>query len=152
MRLVLRLWRLPLPGFVRWGLVWLFNAKFIASVSAVVLNEAGEALLFLHTYRLDYPWALPGGWLQYGEDPALAIEREIMEESGLRVRVVRPLWVGRNHTLPSVDITFLACLEGGDFRPSLEVSEARYFPAGALPPLSAGSRALILKAVEERGT
>ena len=33
-------------------------------------------------------WTLPGGGLDFGEDPADAVVREVLEETGLRVRPV----------------------------------------------------------------
>ena len=39
-------------------------------------------------------WTLPGGGLEAGETPAEAAVREVWEETGLRVKVVRLLWEG----------------------------------------------------------
>ena len=39
-------------------------------------------------------WTLPGGGLESGETPAEAAVREVWEETGLRVSVVRLLWEG----------------------------------------------------------
>ena len=47
-------------------------------------------------------WALPGGGLEPGESPAQAVTREVMEESGQRVRLNRIIdlqsdhWIGRS--------------------------------------------------------
>ena len=49
-------------------------------------------------------WALPGGGLEPGESPAQAVTREVMEESGQRVRLNRIIdlqsdhWIGRSPT------------------------------------------------------
>jgi 8-oxo-dGTP diphosphatase len=120
----------PLTGL----LMWIFNAKFTVGAAAVVFNDQGEVMLFKHTYRRNFPWALPGGWLKYGEDPARAVQREIMEESGLSVYIERPVQVttvGRMHNL--LDIVFVGRLTGGTFRPSAEVSEAGFFRLDHLP-------------------
>jgi 8-oxo-dGTP diphosphatase len=34
-------------------------------------------------------WAMPGGWLEFGEEPFDAAVREVMEETGISVRAVR---------------------------------------------------------------
>lgn len=150
MRLALWLWRAPLPGWLRALLMWTFNAKFVATVAAVLLNEQGEVLLFHHTYRRDFPWALPGGWLERGEDPELAIAREIHEEAGFSVRILRPLWVGRDKFYPRLDIVFLGQVEDGVFQASNEVDEARYFPINDMPPVGPGTLRLVQYAQELR--
>ncbi len=38
-------------------------------------------------------WDVPGGTIGFGEDPIKALEREIFEESGLKVKIKRPLYI-----------------------------------------------------------
>ena len=33
----------------------------------------------------DGRWTLPGGWIDLGESPAYAAEREVLEETGMKV-------------------------------------------------------------------
>jgi ADP-ribose pyrophosphatase YjhB (NUDIX family) len=144
---LLWVWRAPLPDWLRWALIWLITPKFVTTVAAVVRNERGEVLLFHHTYRKQYPWGLPGGLLERSEEPALAIAREILEESGLVVRVLCPLQVTRDARYARLDIIYLAEVVSGAFRPSLEVSEAGFFPLDALPHLTIDTRELIRSAL-----
>ena len=65
--------------------------KFLVGVLAVIFDDRGRVLLLKHTYRPDYPWGLPGGWLRAGEGAAEGIERELLEETGFVVRAIRPL-------------------------------------------------------------
>lgn len=54
----------------------------------LVLNEARILLCRISQHlplNAGY-WTLPGGGLEFGEDPALAMIREVHEETGLRVR------------------------------------------------------------------
>lgn len=55
--------------------------------SAAIFDEQGRVLL---TRRADNgQWCLPGGRMESGESVAEACEREVWEETGLRVRVKR---------------------------------------------------------------
>lgn len=55
--------------------------------SAALLDERGRVFL---TRRADNgQWCLPGGRMEPGESAAEACEREVWEETGLRVRVKR---------------------------------------------------------------
>jgi ADP-ribose pyrophosphatase YjhB (NUDIX family) len=60
-----------------------------------VLFEEGRILMT----RSDTPrgpiWNFPGGALEWGEDPASAVEREFMEETGLTVRIDDLLYTSR---------------------------------------------------------
>ncbi len=135
-RFLLKVWRLiPEIGFFQGPLYWLINQKFLIGVSGIVLNEAGEILVVRHTYRKRYPWGLPGGMLKKYEEPADALRREIVEETGLEVRVERLLDVQSGRYWPSLDILFLCRLEGGRMTPSAEVSEGGFYAPGALPEL-----------------
>lgn len=133
-RLLLRIWRwLPLPARGRWGLTWLLMPKFVVGVLAVIFDDEGRVLLLKHTYRPEYPWGLPGGWLKAGEGAAGGIERELLEETGFVVRAGHPLMVGGDGRRPRLDLVFSCEYRSGTFRPSAEVSEARFFEPSALP-------------------
>ena len=62
-------------------------------VCATIVKE-GRVLLVRHSSRQksDYEdWPLPAGRVELGEGLEEALERELMEETSLRVRVVRRL-------------------------------------------------------------
>jgi 8-oxo-dGTP pyrophosphatase MutT (NUDIX family) len=63
--------------------------------SAVLFDQAREKVLL--TQRTDNGrWCLPGGAMEAGESAAEACEREVWEETGLKVRVKRLLGVYSN--------------------------------------------------------
>ncbi len=133
-RLLIKLWSwLPLPTRLQWKLLSLWTPKFRVAVAAILLNERRQILLCEHTYRGEYPWGLPGGSLKAHEDPALAIQREILEETGLSVRVVKPLILYSLQEHPQINITYLCYPTGGAYRTNAEVSSIQYFPLSALP-------------------
>lgn len=63
------------------------------AVGAVVLHQ-GRVLL---VRRRDPPnagqWAIPGGGVHLGESLQDAAEREILEETGVRIRARRPIYI-----------------------------------------------------------
>lgn len=67
-------------------------------------------------------WELPGGRMNLGECYEDAVKREVFEETGLKISVVRPLTVfdaKRDADTQVVGITFLCTLEGEDMNITL---------------------------------
>jgi 8-oxo-dGTP diphosphatase len=59
-----------------------------SAVVGVVLSDDRKQILVLK--RRDVPmWVLPGGGIEEGESPEEAVKREILEETGLHVQIVR---------------------------------------------------------------
>jgi 8-oxo-dGTP diphosphatase len=65
--------------------------QLVASI-AVIFNENDEVLVALrHQPSLPLAhnkWELPGGGVEFEEDPLYALQREVEEETGLTVRVL----------------------------------------------------------------
>nr|VFJ47803.1 MAG: ADP-ribose pyrophosphatase YjhB, NUDIX family [Candidatus Kentron sp. DK]VFJ64251.1 MAG: ADP-ribose pyrophosphatase YjhB, NUDIX family [Candidatus Kentron sp. DK] len=71
----------------------IYPAQPIAAVGAVVFK--GDSVLLV---RRGQPpnqgrWAIPGGCLHLGEDFRTAAEREIREETGIRIRARHPIYI-----------------------------------------------------------
>ena len=113
-------------------------------VRAVVLDEEGATLLVRE--KEDGLWTLPGGWVDVGESPSEAAEREVKEESGYEVRAVRllALWDRNKHPHPPIPfhaykLCFQCELLGGDpLVASTETDGVSFFRKDALPQLSLG--------------
>ena len=139
------LWRvIPLSKRMRAPILWLGNRKYVIGISALILNDLGEVLLFKHTYRRDFPWSFPGGYLKGNEDPDEAIKREIYEESGLELNILKVLDVARSHEMARFEVLYQGELVGDhEFVPSIEVAEAQFFPVDELPELLPEHKAII---------
>ena len=96
--------------------------------------------------RSDGCWALPGGWADVCESPALGAERETLEESGYIVKAVKlvavrdtlrhPYHPRNAHHL--LKLLFLCELQGGEAKENIEISEIDFFEVNQLPTLSRG--------------
>lgn len=143
-KLLLKIWKaLPNSEILRGSLVWLITQKFLVGVVGAVLNDAGQILLLKHTYRGKYPWGLPSGWLKRGEQPMDGLKRELKEETGMEVDVIKPLIVSGDDECPRVDLIFLCRLIDGSFSASEEVSSARFFDMHEIPEVMPSQRKVI---------
>jgi len=84
------------------------GAPLLLGCSATLFDPSGEKVLL--TRRADNGhWVLPGGGVESGETLAEACAREVLEETGLSVQVVRLLGVYSN---PDMLLTYAS---GGRF-------------------------------------
>jgi 8-oxo-dGTP pyrophosphatase MutT (NUDIX family) len=124
------------------------------SVSAVILNAAGEILL---QRTKDYAgWLLVGGAVDPGEEPADAIIREVREETSLHVvaeRIVAilanpPFRYPNGDVVRYVQIGFLCRPISGEPRVNDDESlELRYFSPQDLPTLLPPDRTCVAQAL-----
>jgi len=106
-------------------------------VAAVVFVEHKRRVLLVR--RSVNPgrgkWALPGGFVDYGEDPYQAAKREVLEETGLNVEITSLVNV-RSNGGPIV-ITFTASTKNGDASPQDDADAVCWFAADdPLPDLA----------------
>ena len=108
-------------------------------VAAVVFVTDSERVLMVK--RAVDPqkgkWALPAGYIDYGEDPRAAAIREVGEETGLQVRITRLLDVlgpgtdGQNPA--SIVILFEGTVTGGRLAARDDVEQAILFAPDEIP-------------------
>ena len=118
-----------------------------------VLIEDGSILLTEQRVSAERGWSLPGGTLEWGESLAECLVREFAEETGLRIRAGRLLYVcDRLSTGAHVlHITFLVQRTGGALRVGREperdaapIRSVRWVPLDALPEHDFSARFLSL--------
>lgn len=108
--------------------------------AAVLIEQDGRILL---VRRVNEPfrgmWTLPAGFVNGGENPAEAAERECLEETGLSVRVKQVLDVisGREHERGAdFIIVYLAEVLGGEMSAADDADAVEWFEREHLPPLA----------------
>ena len=140
-RTLLKIWRV-LPVWLQMILSRVIRPLFQVFVAAVILDDDRNILLVKATYQRFHPWGLPGGSLEYGEQPEEAVIREVWEETGLHICIERLLLI--NSWMPDrVGMYYLCKVTGGTFYPSDEVSEFSYFSLDNLPDVKALDRAML---------
>lgn len=77
---------------------------------------------------------VPGGRVEFGEAPIQALYREIGEESGLKVKVIRPIrvWHFLKESFQLVGINFLCLWEDGEVSLSEEHESYQWLTKEAL--------------------
>lgn len=121
---------------VLYGERWGKQGKLQIGCSAIIFDEKSEKVLL--TRRADNGrWCLPGGTMESGESVAEACEREVLEETGLTVRVRRLIGVYSNpdqlviypdgNKAHFVVLSFEAEIMGGELSLSNETTDFGYF-------------------------
>lgn len=108
--------------------------KVVPVVVALILDESGR-IYMQRRHDPESPahdfWEFPGGGIEFGETPEQALVREVKEESGYEVQVIRLLPKIYSNVWSEVEVLLVAyeCrITGGEFKTQeTEVSEARFF-------------------------
>ena len=104
-----------------------------------IIIEIGEAIVLIERKNPPPGWALPGGFVDYGESFEDAARREALEETGLEVQLLRQLHTyshpdrdARRHTASTV---FIATASGVPLAAD-DAKDARLFSLNELPKLA----------------
>lgn len=112
------------------------TAEIMLGCSAVILQEGRQGILL--TKRKDNAqWCLPGGRIEPGESVLEACTREVFEETGLSVEVLRLIGLYSDphciveyqdgNKFQVIALNFEARVVGGGLRTSSETISTRYF-------------------------
>ena len=123
--------------------------KMPASTVDIVIAHPGRGVVLVERRFPPLGWALPGGFVDYGESVEQAAVREALEETNLRVCLRDLLGVysdpardARRHTISTVFTATTDApenLQGGD-----DAARAVFFPLADLPAQLAFDHARIL--------
>ena len=119
----------------------------------VIFNTDGHMLIVEHVFHPRFPWGLPGGWMSRHEDPAQTVAREVMEETSLKVEVIKPLLITQTEFLAShLDVAFLCQLPPGSAEVHLsgELLDYRWVDPLQAPPMARFHTKAIKAALNER--
>lgn len=99
--------------------------------------------LLLVKEKSDKLWSLPGGWADVNCSPAECVCKEILEESGIKAKVIKlvafldKLKHSHPYQIPHTYKAFFLCERiSGKCQPGLEIEDVDFFELDKLPPLS----------------
>lgn len=115
---------------------------FLNCVGGAILNDAGKVLLQKRADR--NTWGFPGGVMELGESFSEALKREVKEETGLNVDIIRLLGVYSDYSdeYPNGDkaqpivLFFLCKVNSGELTVDYdETLELKFFGKEEMPTL-----------------
>jgi len=111
------------------------------TASAIIFDDKKRILL---TKRAVEPkknyWDFPGGFLEEGEYPQDGLKREIFEELGVKIKIIKMLGIfmdnyktdGVNYS--TLNIYYLVKIIHGQLKPMSDIMAIRWFGKEELPP------------------
>lgn len=134
-----------MPHPMRQKIIRTTQKKFTASVAAIIINQKHEILLLDHVLRAVNNWGLPGGFLEFNEQPEFAVQREIFEETGLELEDVELYSVRTVNR--HLEILFLAKPKGVARVKSHEIHSLGWFTVETMPQQMSCIQKRVIRAV-----
>jgi len=110
------------------------------TATAVIEDAEGRVLLGRRGIEPDKGlWDLPGGFVDEGEHPLDALQRELREEASLEIEPEEFLGVwmdrygGDAPAVSTLNLYWTARITGGSMRAADDVAELRWFPPDEIP-------------------
>jgi ADP-ribose pyrophosphatase YjhB (NUDIX family) len=114
---------------------------FSPNVAVLALVEREGRVLLIqrkHEPKQGY-WALPAGFMEWNEDPAVAARREVLEETGLTIQIDGLIDVYHTPSdggLADIVIAYRGNVLSGEAQPMDDAAALGWFTADDLPPLA----------------
>ena len=122
------------------------------TADGIVIKEQQILLIQRKNEPFKGRWALPGGFVNYGEKTEEAAIREVFEETGLKTKKNDLLGVysdpnrdPRGHT---ITIAYFLEITGGNLKAGDDASNAKFFNVNKLPDLAFDHKIIINDAIE----
>jgi len=110
------------------------------TVDGIIIKDGKILLVKRKNDPFKGKWALPGGFVEYGEKTEDAVAREVLEETGLKTTVDKTIGVysdpnrdPRGHT---ITVVYRLDIRGGELKSGDDASDAKFFDMNQLPELS----------------
>ena len=107
--------------------------------TADIIIEISGKIILIKRKNPPYGWALPGGFIEYGESAEEAAVREAQEETGLHIKDLRQFHVysapGRDPRFHTLTVVFTA-KSSGTPRAASDAQEIGFFTKENLPELA----------------
>jgi ADP-ribose pyrophosphatase YjhB (NUDIX family) len=121
------------------GFVFYQNSKPTASV--FIFDADHRVLLAKRAVEpFKGKWDVPGGFLEYGEDPETGAYREIIEETSLNIEITDFVGIFMDTYGPegeaTLNIYYTARRLSGEAVPQDDVAELKWFPLDDLPQMA----------------
>ncbi len=123
--------------------------QFVIASFGFIFDEQNRILL---CHRMDYDlWNLPGGAMEAGESPWECVIREVKEETGFDVEIVKLAGVYNKPEKSEVCFSFICKIIGGQLTLNDEADKIEYFAFKDIPnKISQKQVARINDAIKEK--
>lgn len=112
-----------------------------------VITERGKILLVKRKFEpFKGFWAVPGGFIEDTEPAEEACRREVLEETGMKVELVKLLGVysdPKRDPRGTITVAFIAKPLSKETKGDIEVEDMKWFKFDELPPLAFDHRKII---------
>ena len=125
------------------------------AIKAIILKD-GKVLIMKRSMKEDHAqgsWDIPGGKIDFGENPIDCLNREVMEESGLEVEIIKLMRVWsflKNPQTQIIGITMLCKYKSGEVKLSEEHTDFKWIEPKEINDYDAlyGVKKDVLSAIE----